>query len=182
MITQTITEHLKDISNSKIGSHITSAIEIDPSFTVSDVINKISKKDIYDVFCLDGNSALTTNVRTLLAAKDISDMKIGPFLSTITPLKKNDSIQKAANIITHHRIRAVPIVENKKIIGCITAKSILELLSKKDNKWITANLIHTSDPVTIKSSDSLGTARRLMISKKIDHLPVIDKNAVRQVL
>ena len=182
MITQIITEHLKDISNSPVGPHITPAIEIDLNSTVSQVINEISKKDVYDVFCIEGNSSLTTNVRSLLAAKDIVDMKIRPFLNTITSLKKTDLIQKAANAIAHHRIRAIPVVENNKIVGCITAKSILELLSKKDNKWITANLIHTSNPITIKSSESLGTARQLMTSKKIDHLPVIDKTAIKQVI
>lgn len=182
MITETIFEHLKDIRNSKVGPYITPTVEIDPSFTVSQVMSEISKNDVYDVFCIDGNSVLTTNVRSLLAAKDIADMKIRPFLNTITSLKSSDLIQKAANVIAHHRIRAIPVVDNNKLVGCITAKSILELLSKKDNKWITANLIHTSNPITIKSNESLGTARKLMISKKIDHLPVIDKTAIRQVL
>lgn len=182
MITETIYEHLKDISNSQIGPYITPAVEINHTFTISQVMNEISKNNAYDVFCMEGNSVLTTNVRALLTAKDIADMKIGPFLNTITFLKKNDLIQKAANIITHHRIRAIPVVEDKKIIGCIAAKSILELLSKKDNKWIQASLFHTSNPITIKSTESLGTARKLMISKKIDHLPVLDKNAIKQVL
>jgi predicted transcriptional regulator len=145
-------------------------------------MSQISKNNVYDVFCLEGNSVLTTNVRALLAAKDISDMNIRPFLSTILSLSRNDFVQKAANIIALNRIRAVPLVENKKIVGCITAKSILERLSKKDNKWIKANLILTSNPITIKSNESLGSARRLMVSKKIDHLPVMHKNAIRQVL
>jgi predicted transcriptional regulator len=175
-------EHFKEISDSKIEPHITPAVEIDPSFSVSKVINEITKKDVYDVFCIDDNVALTTNIRSLLAAKDIEDMKISPFLNTIPHLTKSDSIQMAANLISYNRIRSIPIVENKKIIGCVTAKSILGLLSKKDNKWIKANLIHTSNPITIKSNESLGTARKLMISKKIDHLPVIDKNKIKNVL
>jgi predicted transcriptional regulator len=182
MITQTIYEHFKEISNSQVGLHITPAVEIDPTFTVSEVMNEISKNDVYDVFCIEGNSVLTTNVRSLLAAKDIEDMKIRPFLNTITSLKRNNLIQKAANAIAHYRVRAIPVVDNNKIVGCITAKSILELLLKQDNKWIKANLIHTSNPITIKSSESLATARKLMISKKIDHLPVLDKNTIKQVL
>ncbi len=182
MITETIYEHLKDIYNSKVATLISPAIEIESSFSVSKVMNQISNNNVYDVFCLEGNSVLTTNVRALLAAKDITDMNIRPFLSTILSLSRNDFVQKAANIIALNRIRAVPLVENKKIVGCITAKSILERLSKKDNKWIKANLILTSNPITIKSNESLSSARRLMVSKKIDHLPVMHKNAIRQVL
>ncbi|MGQ0790739.1 MAG: CBS domain-containing protein [Nitrosopumilaceae archaeon] len=150
MITETIYEHLKDIYNSKVGPLVSPAIEIDPSLTVSRVIHDITNNDVYDVFCMDGDTVLTTNVRALLAGKDIADMKISPFLSTIRFLTRNDLIQKAANIIAHYRVRAVPVVENNKIIGCVTAKSILELLSKKDNKWIQANLILTPNPITIK--------------------------------
>ncbi|MFB5630011.1 MAG: CBS domain-containing protein [Nitrosopumilaceae archaeon] len=182
MITETIYEHFKDIYNSNVASLISSAIEIKPTFTVSQVINEISKNNVYDVFCLDGGSVLTTNVRTLLKAKDIDDMNIRSFLTPISSLTRNDLIQKAANIIAINRIRAVPVVENNKIIGCVTSKNIIELLSKKDNKWIKANLILSSNPITIKSSETLGTARKLMLSKKIDHLPVIDKNTISQVL
>ncbi len=182
MITETIYEHLKDIYNSKVGPLVSPAIEIDPSFTVSRVIHDITNNDVYDVFCMEGDTVLTTNVRALLAGKDIADMKISPFLSPIRFLTRNDLIQKAANIITHYRVRAVPVVENSKIVGCVTAKSILEMLSKKDNKWIKANLILTSNPITLKSNELIGTARKLMLSKRIDHLPVIDKNAVKQVL
>ena len=182
LITETIYEHLKDIYNYKVDPLVSPAIEIDPSLTVSRVIHDITNNNVYDVFCMDRGTVLTTNVRALLAGKDIADMKISPFLSPIRFLTRNDLIQKAANIIAHYRVRAVPVVENNKIIGCVTAKSILELLSKKDNKWIKATLIFTPNPITIKSNEPIGTARKLMLSKRIDHLPVIDKNTVKQVL
>jgi len=182
MITETIYEHLKDVYNSKVGPLVGPAIEIDPSFTVSKIMSEISKNDTYDVFCMDGNSVLTTNVRALLSGKNISTMPIRSFLSPIHFLTKDDPVHKAASTIAHYRIRAVPVLENNKIIGCVTAKSIIELLSKKDNQWIGANLILSANPITIKSSETLATARMLMLSKKIDHLPVIDKNSIRQVL
>lgn len=182
MITETIYEHLKDIYNSEVGTLVSPTILIEPSFTVSRVIHELTNNNVYDVFCMEGNHVLTTNVRSLLGGKDIADMNISPFLSPVPFLVRNDIVQKAANIIAHYRIRAVPVVENNKIVGCVTAKSILEMLSKKDNKWIKANLLLTSNPITINSNEPLGTARKLMLSKRIDHLPVIDKNTVKQVL
>jgi CBS domain-containing protein len=182
MFTETIYEHLKDIYNSQVNHLVGPAVLIEPSFTVSRVIHDITNNNVYDVFCMEGDHVLTTNVRTLLGGKDIIDMNIRPFLSTVPFLTRNDPVQRAANIIAHYRIRAVPVVENDKIVGCVTAKSILEMLSKKDNKWIKANLILTSNPITINSNEPMGTARKLMLSKRIDHLPVIDKNTVKQVL
>ncbi|HET6517169.1 MAG TPA: CBS domain-containing protein [Nitrosopumilaceae archaeon] len=182
MISDTIYEHLKDIYNKKINSLIEPVTTIEPTLSVSKVINKLSKNDSYDAFYHDGKSVLTINVRSLLAGKDIADMKVHPFLETIPALTPTDNIQKAANIMSHYRIRTVPVVDKKKIIGGVSAKRILKLLSTKDNKWIKANLIFTQKPITVSYNDSLSTARKIMISKRIDHLPVEKKGSINQVL
>ena len=182
MITDTIYEHLRDIQSTKIKSLISKATLIDPSDKLSTVIGKILKDNVYDVFYLDGKSVLSTNVRTLLNAKNIIKMNVEPFLYPIPHLTVNDSIQKAANIIAHYRIREVPIVEKNGIIGVITAKSILKLLSTKDNRWIKANLIYTQNLIIISSGESLSNARKTMTAKRLDHLPVMNKGKIKQVL
>ena len=182
MITDTIYEHLRDIQSTKIKSLISKATLIDPSDKLSTVIGKILKDNVYDVFYLDDKSVLSTNVRTLLNAKNIIKMNVEPFLYPIPHLTVNDSIQKAANIIAHYRIREVPIVEKNGIIGVITAKSILKLLSTKDNRWIKANLFYTQNPIIVSSEESLSNARKTMTAKRLDHLPVMNKGKIQQVL
>ncbi len=182
MITDTIYEHLRDIQSTKVKLLISKATIIEPSDTLSSVIGKILKNDTYDVFYLNGKSILSTNVRTLLNAKSITSMKVEQFLYPIPHLTPNDSIQKAANIIAHYRIRGVPVIQKNKIIGVITAKRILKILSTKDNKWIKANLIYTQNPITISSEESLRNDRRIMTSKRLYHLPVMNQVNINQVL
>ena len=182
MITDTIYEHLEEIQSTKIKSLISKAVIIEPSDTLSSVINKISKNDAYDVFYFNGRSILSTNIRALLNAKNITEMKVESFLYPIPYLSPNDSVQKAANIIAHYRIREVPIVQKNKIIGVVNVQRILRLISTKDNKWIKTNLIHTKNPTVISSKETLSNARRIMISKRIDHLPVLNNGKIKQVL
>ncbi|MDH3617817.1 MAG: CBS domain-containing protein [Nitrosopumilus sp.] len=182
MITDTIHEHLKDFQTTKVKNIITKPTIIDPTETLSSVINKISKNKAYDVFCIHGKTTLSTNILSLLNAKNITSMKVEPFLSPVPYISPNDSIQKASHIMTHYRTREVPVVSKNKIVGVVTAKQILKLLSSKDNKWIKANLIYTQNPITISSDDSLSTAKRIMTNKKIDHLPVINNDKIKQVL
>ena len=182
MITDTIHAHLSDVQSTKVKSLISKATIIDPSDTLSKVIGKISTNQAYDVFYTDGKSVLSTNVRTLLNAKNITTMKIEPFLYPIPYVTVNDSIQKVANIIAHQRVREVPIVQKNKILGVVTAKRILKLLSSKDNRWIKANLIYTQNPIIVSAEDSLGNARRIMTTKRVDHLPVIHQGKIKQVL
>jgi len=182
MITDTIYEHLRGIQSTKVKSLISKATEIEPSDTLSSVINKISKNNAYDVFYLNNKSALSTNIRALLNAKNITEMKVESFLYPIPHITPNDSVQKAANIIAHYRIREVPIVQKNKIIGVITVQRILKLLSTKDNKWIKANLIYTQNPIVVSSDETLSNARRIMTSKRLDHLPVLNNGKIKQVL
>ncbi|QLH07256.1 CBS domain-containing protein [Nitrosopumilus ureiphilus] len=182
MITDTIYEHLRDIQTAKVEPLISKATTIDPSDTVSSVINKIIKDNAYDVFYFDGKSTLSTNIRALLNAKNITQMNIDPFLYPIPHISPNDSVQKAADILTHYRIREVPIVQKNQIIGVVTAKRILEILSTKDNRWIKANLIYTQNPITISSEELLGNAKKIMTSKRLDHLPVVSQGKIKQVL
>lgn len=182
MITDTIHEHLRDVQSSKVKPLITKATTIEPSETLSNVIGKIAKNKAYDVFYLNGKTTLSTNIRSLLNAKSITTMKVEPFLYPIPFVTPNDPIQKAANIIAHYRVREAPVVQKNKIVGVVTAKNILKLLSKKDNKWIKANLIYTQNPIVISSEESLSNARKIMTTKKLDHLPVMNKGKVKQVL
>ena len=166
MITDTIYEHLKDIQSTKIKNLISKPTTIEPTEVLSSVINKIIRNKAYDVFCINGKTTLSTNILSLLNAKNITTMKVEPFLSPVPYLSPNDSIQKASHIMTHYRTREVPVVSKNKIIGVVTAKQIIKLLSSKDNKWIKANLIYTQNPVTISSDESLSNAKRIMTNKK----------------
>jgi len=182
MITDTIHAHMRDIQSTKIKSLVSKATTIEPTDTLAHVISKITKNKSYDVFYLKDKSVLSTNIRALLNAKNINNMKVEPFLYPIHHVTQNDSVQKAANIITHYRIREVPVVDKNRIIGVVTAKQIIKLLSSKDNKWIKANLIYTQNPITVPSSESISNARRIMTTKRIDHLPVLNQGKIKQVL
>jgi len=182
MITDTIYEHLKDIKSAKVRDIISKPTIIEKTETLSSVINKITRNNAYDVFCMNGKTTLSTNILSLLNAKNITSMKVEPFLSPVPYVSPSDSIQKVSHIMTHYRTREVPVVSKNKIIGVVTAKQIIKLLSSKDNKWIKASLIYSQNPITISSDESLSSARRIMTSKKIDHLPVVDKDKIKQVL
>lgn len=177
-----IYDTLKDVRTSKLKELITEAAVIEPSYTISKVVNTILQKNSYDVFCTRNGSILSTNVRELLLAKDITRMKAFSVLSKIKPLSPEDSVEKAATIMSHYRIRSVPVAENGTLLGVVEAKNMLQLLSDKDLRWIKANIAFTTNPITINSVDPLSKARKLMVSKRIDHLPVIQKGKVRQVL
>jgi CBS domain-containing protein len=179
---QIIYAHLKQVRDFQVSKILTKATLIDSSDVVSKVIGVLVNSNSYDAFCMDGKDVLTIGVRDLLAAKDVENMKVKPLLRKIQALSKNDTVEKAAALLSHYRMRSVPVVENSQIIGVVNVKDIVELLHKQDLKWMSVNDILTPDPITVKSDDSIATARKIMITKKIDHLPVIKGDKVSQVM
>ena len=182
MIYDVIHEHLKNIRQTKVRTIQSAATITEPEYTVSRTIDKIVKNDSYDAFSKHGKTVYGTNVRELLSARAITNMKVEPFLHPIPSVSPNDNLEKVAKIINHYRTRSVPIVEKGEIIGVVKAEKILKLLSKLDNKWIKASLIFTPMPITVDHNSSLSSARKIMISKRIDHLPVTDNGQLKHVL
>ena len=179
---QVIYAHLKEVRDLKVDKILKKATTIDTSYSISKTVGVLVNSNSYEVFCMDGKDVLTISARELLGAKDIENMKIKPLLRKIQPLSRKDTVEKAAALLSHYRMRSVPVVEGNEIVGVVNGKDIVELLHKQNLKWVPANNILTADPITVTSTDSLATARRLMITKRIDHLPVVKGGKVSQVL
>lgn len=177
-----IYQHMSPIMNAKIRSYISEAVLIEPAMNVSEVINLLSEKDSFDAFCRYRGATFNVNIRDLLEGKDITQMKVEPFLHPVTGISEHDRIGDAVRVITHNRIRSAPVVKGDKITGIVEAKNILKLISDLDNKWISANQIFTPNPIVIDKQTPLSSARRTMVSRRIDHLPVLNKDKVSHVL
>lgn len=179
---QVVYEHLKEVRELKVSKILEKPTIIDSSQTASKAIGALVNSDSYDAFCMEGKDVLTISARDLLGIKDLENIKIRSLLRKIQPLTKNDTVEKAAAVLSHYRMRSVPVVEQNEIIGVVNGKDIVELMHKQNLKWIAANNLLTVDPITVKSNDSLATARKIMSTRRIDHLPVIKNGKVAQVL
>jgi len=179
---QSTYEHLNEIQKTSVEKVLHSPTIIDPSFSISKVIGMMSETDSYDVYCMKDDEVLTTNAREMLDIRDISTTKASSLLHRIRSLSKNDTIEKAATAMTHYRMRSFPVVDKNQIIGAVTAKSIVNLLAHQNLKWIRANSILTPNPVVLSNIESLAKARSVMMTKRIDHIPILHKGKVERVL
>ena len=133
------------------------------------------------LFRSKNGQVLTTNVREMLDVRDIST-KVSSLLHRITSLSKNDTIEKAATAMAHYRMRSFPVVNNKQIIGVVTAKNIVNLVAQQNLRWVGANSILTPNPIALSNIESLAKARNVMMTKRIDHIPILHKGKVEHVL
>jgi len=173
---------LKDVRERKISKMVKPTTIIEPTFSVSKTLGLMIKNDSYDIFCMNGRDVLTTSARDLLSNRDLQNMKVLPLLHRIQPLTKDATVEKASAIMTHYRMRAVPVVEDGEIMGAVNEKDVVELLNQQNLRWLPASNILTQNPITISSNEQLAEARRIMTLKRIDHLPVIQGGKISHVL
>lgn len=178
---QSTYEYLKEIQKISVEKALRPPTIIEPSFSISKVIGMMSETDSYDVYCMKDGEVLTTNAREMLDVRDISTMKASSLLHRIRSLSKNDTIEKAATAMSHYRMRSFPVVNNQ-ITGVVTAKSIVNLLAQQNLKWIRANSVLTPNPIVLSNRESLAKARKVMMTKRIDHIPILHKGKVERVL
>ncbi|HSD04809.1 MAG TPA: CBS domain-containing protein [Nitrosopumilaceae archaeon] len=179
---QSTYEYVKEVQKMPIRKTLHPATIVEPSFSISKVIDMMSKTDSYDVYCMNEGTVLTTNAREILTVRDISTMKISSLLHKIRTLSKDDTIEKAATAMAHYRMRSFPVTDNGHLIGVVTAKNVVNLLSRQNLKWIRANSVLTPNPLTLSSAESLAKARKIMTTNRIDHIPILHKGKISHVL
>ncbi|MFA6570908.1 MAG: CBS domain-containing protein [Bacteroidota bacterium] len=97
-----------------------------------------------------------------------------------------DLVRKADEIMRIQKIRHVPVVDNKKIIGLITDRGLIEYTLRRiydyednvedsgKNKIMDFESIMNKEVQLIYPEDTVQKAVQLMVKKKIDCLLVVD--------
>jgi CBS domain-containing protein len=100
---------------------------------------------------------------------------------TLTP---NETIGQADELMNTNRIRQLPVVQEKELVGIVTDRDIRSFLSGSFLESVEAREealntkvreIMTTEPMTVSPDDDLQEAVELMIDQRIGGIPVVDK-------
>lgn len=163
---------MESIMNLSVNELKTTPIIIDSSTPVSKAIGILKELNAYELFIKDSKKLGIVTIREILGIKNVLKTKVSSLMKIVPKLQPNTSINEAARIMMDYRIRALPIVEENRLIGQINILSILKAIKDKIPKAIRPSNIMTRNPITLKENDSIAKARRIMLDKKIDHLPI----------
>jgi CBS domain-containing protein len=108
---------------------------------------------------------------------------------TVTPDTK---LEDARELIAEKNIRALPVVENEKLVGIITRRGLLRLdlsMLGEDSWQIHSNFEKrkvgdsmTLKPLTILPDFTVPKAARVMLENKITALPVVEKGKLMGII
>jgi len=102
---------------------------------------------------------------------------------TVTPIA---TIGQADELMNTNRIRQLPVVEGKELVGIVTDRDIRSFLSgslledpEAREKALNTKVseIMTTEPITVSPEDDLEEVVELLIEEKVGGIPVVDESA-----
>ena len=165
---------LREIGNKTVSDLIESANIINSNASISKVLSTLMKMNSYNVYYKKGNKITAINLRDILSARDVTAQNLNSIAKMTPTIAEDSNIEEAVNIMSHYRLRSIPVIEDEEIIGQISTKSIIKSMNDTNIK-IPLTKIMTENPISINETDRLSTAKKLMIRHRIDHIPIVEE-------
>jgi CBS domain-containing protein len=95
-----------------------------------------------------------------------------------------ETIGQADDLMNTNRIRQLPVVQGKRLVGIVTDRDVRSFLSgsllespEDRERALAAEVreIMTTEPISVSPDDDLREAVELMIEEKIGGIPVVDE-------
>jgi len=102
----------------------------------------------------------------------------------VWPVAPTDSVFKALQAMANGQVGAVIVVEKGRLVGIFTERDNARKveLSGKAARTTAVSEVMTADVVTVGPEAEIGSCLSLMASKRIHHLPVIDRTQIVGVI
>ena len=166
------TTRIDEIRNQSIDKMISPLIESPPDATLSKILGLLKDRVAYQVFVPESNRCGMISERDILKETNLDTAKASVLTKYVPTLEKGSLVGEAARLMSDYRIRAVPVSEQRKIIGQVNCSRVLEEIRGKMERGLRISALATKTPQPIEEETPQSKARDLLVRRRIDHLPV----------
>jgi predicted transcriptional regulator len=100
---------------------------------------------------------------------------------SIRSINADDPIVKAAKLMKKYRVGSVLVMSGKKVVGILSTRDIVYKHTALCKGRIAKDIM-SNDLVKISPNKTIEEAARLMVSKRIEKLPVFDKDKLLGII
>lgn len=148
-----------------------------PDDSVSNAINVMTKYMLHQLPVVRDNELSGMIVLKNIVSKDFDHKtKAKNFLINVPVLSSGDSIEHAIEMFLKSGERALPVVRDDELVGILAETDVFKTEIAKDN----GNSIYTimTKCECVDKKDNIGKARKIMATKNVSRIPVLDKGKV----
>jgi CBS domain-containing protein/ribosome-associated translation inhibitor RaiA len=144
---------------------------------VSRVLGELKLNGRYEaVVRSDGKFGLIT-LRDLLDVDQPTQIKVERVWRNIGHVSPTATVIDVAEMMVRNNVRAMPVVENGAVLGCISQVEVNDALCDVDELSNVPVKGLMRMPVTsLEVSEKIALARRMMLERGFSHVPVIEYN------
>ena len=103
--------------------------------------------------------------------------------SAVLTLRPDQPIQDAVDLFARREFRHIPIVDGQRLVGVLSDRDVLRALVRSlDIAATPVSAIMKASPYTVGPDASIGEAVYLLVSHRINCLPVVEKDALLGIL
>mgnify|MGYP005831052833 CR=1 FL=1 len=171
---------LEELAFSEIRELINEKINVfNEEATVGKVLGELEKIDRYEaVMESKGRFGLVT-VRDMLVVDQPESTKIQKFWRVTAGASPSDKFIDVVEILIRDNIRALPVIEGGKTIGCISQVELMGAMSSVvELSKIKVKEIMMSPVITLNADARIASARKLMLEKNISHIPIVKDDRI----
>ncbi|MGA2784075.1 MAG: CBS domain-containing protein [Candidatus Bathyarchaeia archaeon] len=172
---------LEIIKHGKIEPLISDLIVPPSEGNLRKFLSLMTEKRIQEVLLPEHHQCSMISMTEILRCGNIEKIKPTTIMVHVPVLTLDATISQAARIMADYKIKVIPISDARKIIGQVNSSSMLRLLQGNLGNLKVSSLA-TQNPITIAANGFVATARELMVRKRIDHLPVKERDKLIGIL
>jgi CBS domain-containing protein len=172
---------LERIKHEKIEPLISNLIVPPSEGNLRKFLSLMTEKRIQEVLLPQHRQCSMISMTEILRCGNIENVKPTTVMVHVPVLSLDATIGQAARIMADYKIKVIPISDARKIIGQVNSSSMLRLLQGNLGNLKVSSLA-TQNPITIAPDGFVATARELMVRKRIDHLPVKERDKLIGIL
>ncbi|EPY02942.1 CBS domain-containing protein [Magnetospirillum fulvum] len=98
----------------------------------------------------------------------------------VVSIRPDALVTEAAQLLARHRIGAVPVIEAGHLVGILSERDIVRALAHSPESLgkTRVRALMTPEVFVARETDALDAVLELMSTKRIRHLPVVDRDGV----
>jgi len=169
---------LRELASSDIQDLIYRRVSVfKPDDTASKVLGKLKETGRYEAaVASDGRVGLVT-VRDLLGVNQPAQTRVDGIWKVTGSVSPRDRVVDVASVMIRNNVRAMPIVENKVIVGIISQVDVTGVLCDvPELSGIPVKEMMRTPVISLDISERVALARRLMLERGFSHIPVVEYN------